>query len=298
MSLDLLVKIALVLSIFLSMFGLGLAKRKDALLYLFKNPSLLARSLFSMYVIVPLFALAVARAFNLPAAVEASLVALAVSPVSPLVPSKELKAGARDVYAIGLLGLTALLSVALVPSAIHVMGRTFGVSAQVAPAQIAKVVSATVLVPLILGIVVRRVSRSFAERLIHRTELVASVLLGIGALPLMIRVAPAMGSLIGDGTLVAITGVVLVGLAIGHLMGGPTAQDRLVLAMSNACRHPAVALTAASVAAPQQRVAGAILLYLLISSVGALAYPRFLQHRAEREAEMPLPFPPPHRRKP
>jgi BASS family bile acid:Na+ symporter len=297
MSVQLVVKIVLVLSIFLSMFGLGLATRRGALLYLFRHPALLARSLVSMYALVPLFALTLATGFDLHPALQAALVALAVSPVSPLIPGKELKAGGRDAYAIGLLAITALLSVALVPLAIQLMGRAFGVSPAVPPAEVAKVVLATVLVPLALGILVRRLARSFAERITHRTQVVAMVLLALGALPLLIKVAPAMGRLIGDGTVVAITGMVAAALGIGHLLGGPAPQDRMVLAMSNASRHPAVALTAAAVAAPEQRVAGAILLYLLISSVGAAFYARVLQHRGAREAEMPLPFPPPHRRK-
>jgi BASS family bile acid:Na+ symporter len=213
---------------------------------------------------------------------------LAVSPVSPLIPGKELKAGGRDAYAIGLLAVTALLAVALVPASLHLMGRAFGIAPRVPAGEVAKVVLATVLVPLALGILVRRVAHAFAERITHRTQLVATVLLALGALPLLIKVAPDAGNLIGGGTLLATLGMVVAGLGVGHLLGGPAAQDRTVLAMSTASRHPAVALTAATIAAPELRVAGAILLYLLISSVGAEVYARVLQQPGG-EAEMPLP---------
>jgi BASS family bile acid:Na+ symporter len=292
------VPILLQISIALSMFGLGLATRRGALLYLFRNPGQLLRSLVSMYLVMPLIALTLIAAFDFHPALEVALVALSVSPVSPLIPGKELKAGGRDAYAIGLLAITALLAVALVPAAIALMGRAFGVSPWVPPVSIAKVVLITVLAPLSAGILVRRLARSLAERITHLTQVSAGVLLALSALVLLIVVAPAIVRLIGDGAVLAIAAVVLVGLIIGHRLGGPAPEDRTVLAMSTVSRHPAVALAAAAAAAPQQALTGAaVVLYLLISSLGAAVYARFLQHRGAREVELPLPFPPPPRRK-
>jgi BASS family bile acid:Na+ symporter len=51
-----------------------------------------------------------------------------------------------------------------------------------------------------------------------------------------------------------------VGLIVGHLMGGPDPEHSIVLALSTACRHPAIALSIAAANFPDQRFGGTILL--------------------------------------
>ena len=76
-----------------------------------------------------------------------------------------------------------------------------------------------------------------------------------------------MLSLIGNGSLLALAAFVAVGLAAGHLLGGPNAADRLVLALSTATRHPVIALTVAKANFPDEPLLGAtVLLYLLVGT--------------------------------
>jgi BASS family bile acid:Na+ symporter len=71
-------------------------------------------------------------------------------------------------------------------------------------------------------------------------------------------------------------------LAIGHLLGGPERETSLVLGMSCACRHPAIAFAIASANFPDQRFGGAIILYLLLSLVIGVPYVRWNRSRIER----------------
>jgi bile acid:Na+ symporter, BASS family len=67
--------------------------------------------------------------------------------------------------------------------------------------------------------------------------------------------------------------IVLIGLAAGHLLGGPNPHHRTVLALSTATRHPGVAIAIAHTNFPEQKLAlAAILLYLLISGVVTIPY--------------------------
>ena len=67
----------------------------------------------------------------------------------------------------------------------------------------------------------------------------------------------------------------LVGLAVGHLLGGPDPDDRTVLALATCARHPAVALTMTYRNADQPGVLAAVLVVLLVASLVSLPYVRW-----------------------
>jgi bile acid:Na+ symporter, BASS family len=273
MDLETLIPLILKTSIFMTVFGLALNATMDDALYLFRRPSELVRSLLSMNVIMPLFATALAVAFNLHPAVEIALITLAVSPVPPILPKKELKAGGHASYAIGLLVAAGVLAIVFVPMAVDLLGRGFGISTHISVATIAQLVLFTVLLPLAAGIAVRHFAPAFADRIARLISLVAAVLLIASALPILYVASSAMASLIGNGTIVAIAAFVIFGLTVGHLLGGPEAEDRTVLALSTASRHPGIALAIASASFPGQKlVLGAVLLYLIVNLVVSLPY--------------------------
>jgi BASS family bile acid:Na+ symporter len=80
-------------------------------------------------------------------------------------------------------------------------------------------------------------------------------------------------SLVGNGSIVAMAAFVVIGLAVGHALGGPSAEHRLVLALSTASRHPAIALAIAKANFPDEPHLGAtIILYLLVSLLIGVPY--------------------------
>ncbi len=278
MDLATLILLALKTSILLTVFGLALEATMDDALYLFRRPSKLVRSLLSMNVIMPLFAAALVAVFNLVQAVEIALITLAVSPVPPILPKKQVKAGGRGSYAIGLLVAAAVLAIVFVPLTIDLLGRVFDRPVQISVATIAKLVLTTVLLPLAAGIAVHHFAPAFAERIAKPLSLVAAVMLIGGALPVVFTAWPAITSLIGNGTILAIEAFVVVGLAAGHLLGGPAPEDRTVLAFSTASRHPGIALAIASANAPGQKlVLAAVLLYLIVNAAVSIPYKKWQQ---------------------
>ena len=104
--------LAFQLAILGTVFGFGLKSTPDNLLYLVRRPGLLVRSVLAVLVVMPVLAVLLVKAFDFRQAVEVVLVALAVSPVPPLLPLKESKAGGRRSYGLGLmvfLGLVAIV---------------------------------------------------------------------------------------------------------------------------------------------------------------------------------------------
>lgn len=68
----------------------------------------------------------------------------------------------------------------------------------------------------------------------------------LAVVALLAAVWRVVWSAIGEGALVAIVIFVLAGLVAGHVLGGPQPEHSVVLALSSACRHPAIALSLAS----------------------------------------------------
>jgi BASS family bile acid:Na+ symporter len=184
-----------------------------------------------------------------------------------------MKAGGRSSYAIGLLVAVSLLAIVIVPVAVAVLGRALSIPMHMPPAAVVRLVFLTVLVPMAVGVGVRHVAPGIAERIADPVSRAATVLLVISILPVAFILWPAMVSLVGNGTLLAIGAFTLAGLAAGHLLGGPDPDDCTVLALATAFRHPGVAVAFANVNFPgETRVPAAVLLYLIVSTIVSIPY--------------------------
>lgn len=268
MSLATLIPLALKASIVLNVFILGLGTRPVDATSLFRKPGKLMRSLLSMNILMPLVVAVGVALFKLHPAVEIALLALAVSPIPPLLPKKSMKAGGESSYAFGLLVAMGLLSIVFVPLAVALFGKFFGRPALMPPLAIVKLVLTTVIVPLAAGMLVRRVAPGFSDKMSKPVSIGATVLLLASVLPILFTAWPAIVSLIGNGTILALLTFILVGLAAGYLIGGPDPEDRTVLSFATAFRHPGIAIAIATANFPGQKlIPAAVLLYLLLGAI-------------------------------
>jgi BASS family bile acid:Na+ symporter len=273
--------LGLKISVVLLVFSIGLESSHKDIVYLFRRPGQLLRSILSMNILMPVLAASIALNFDLRPPVKIALVALAISPVPPLLPKRQAKAGATGAYAIGLLFAMALLSIAFIPIAIEVLDVFSAHSLHMPFFAVAKLVLLTVLVPLSAGVLVRARAAGFAARIARPVSLVSAIALFGGLLPVLFKSMPAIVSLLGNGTVLVFVVFVVVGLAVGHFLGGPASEDRPVLALATASRHPAIAATIAISNFPQQKmVFPAILLYLLLNIIICLPYMVWLKRRA------------------
>jgi bile acid:Na+ symporter, BASS family len=286
MTLATLLPLAIQLSIGLLVFSIALDATVGDVTYLLRRPKLLIRSLLSMFGVMPLFAAVLAASFDLTPVVKGALVLLAVSPLPPIFPKKALKAGGEQSYTIGLLVAATLFSIVFIPVAMKLLERAFDVPLQMRAAQVLPLVLWTLLLPLTLGVVVHRLAPGFAERIARPVGMFAGILLLVMLIPILIKVWPAMMSLIGNGTILAMVAFVAVGLVAGHWLGGPDPGDRTVLALSSATRHPGIAIAIAHANFPDQKLApAAILLYLLVSIIAAKPYLVW----TKRRRQVPIP---------
>ena len=272
MELKQIIVLGLQLSIVCTVLGFGLRATLADLTYLVRRPRLLARSLLAVYVLMPLVVIALDLAFDFRRPVEVLLVALAISPLPPLLPRKEAGAGGQVSYGLGLMAVLAIASIALVPLSLEILQRLFGRELGVPIGTLAGIVVKTTLGPLLAGVAFRRLMPEAADRLAKPVTILGAVVLAVGALVLVAGSLSAIWDAIGDGTLLAMAMVSVAGLAIGHFLGGPHPNHSVVLALATACRHPAIALTIATTNFPDHRYGGILLLYLVVSAIVAIPY--------------------------
>jgi Sodium Bile acid symporter family len=160
-------------------------ERCKDLLYLLRRPGLLLRSLIAVFVIMPVVAVVLDLTFDFRPTVEVVLVALALSPVPPILPKKETKLGGNASYALGLMAILSLLSIVAAPLAVELLGRFFGRSYGMAPGAIARVVLTASILPLIAGMAVRALVPGIADRIEKPVGPVARVLLPVAVLALV-----------------------------------------------------------------------------------------------------------------
>ena len=258
------------LSIVAAAFGCGLKATTADVSDPMRQPEPLGRSLLAMFVIVPVVAVALVHAFDFPQGAEVALIALAISPLAALIPGNLIKAGRRPSCAVAPMATVALLSIAIVPLLAVLISRYLGPPFVVSPLRVAGVIAATVLLPLVAGMVIRGLRPALADRIALPAALLGTVVLRLATLALLVTSLHAVWALIANGTVIAVAVLVVVGFAAGHLLGGPDPDGRTVLALASGFRHPAVAI--AAVGASDPHFAAAIVLYLLLGDIVGLPY--------------------------
>jgi BASS family bile acid:Na+ symporter len=275
-----LVLLAIVLSILCTVFGFGLKAAWEDLLYLPRRPALLLRSLLSVTVLMPIVALLLVRTFDFQHEVEVALVALAISPLPPLLPNRLGKAAGHAAYGISLMATLGVLAIVTVPLTLELIGALVDRPLGIAPSAIASKVLTMIIAPLVAGLLVRAWLPAVASRIERPVELVAKLLLPLAVLALLSAVLPAIWALVGNGTVLAMVAFVAIGLLVGHVVGGPDPEKATVLAIASACRHPAIALSIASANFPDERFGATIVLFLIVSALACLPYIAWQKRRA------------------
>jgi len=272
-----LISLGIQVSMGLMVFCVGLHARTEDIVYLLRKPGQLVRSLVAMNVIMPAVAVVIALEFSgLDRSLKIALIALSVAPIPPILPGTQVKAGGRSSYVVGLLAIAALVSIVSVPVTAAFIGRIFGEDVRTDPAAIAWVVATSLLGPIVAGIVVERFAPALAARIARPVSLFATVLLVVCFLPVLLKIWPAIVASFGNFTLLTIGVFVAIGLAVGHLLGGPAREDRSVLALATASRHPGVALAVAHDTSSLLPVLAVVLVCLVVGALFGAVYTKWI----------------------
>jgi BASS family bile acid:Na+ symporter len=245
-------------------FAVGIDAAPADVAWLWRRPGLLLRSLFVLFLAVPIVAVVLARVLPLAPAVWVGLVisALSVGPVAALRRARAFDAD--DNYALSLNVTLLLAGIPFLPLAFALVGALFGHRVSIGVGSIAGVILLLQLLPLVLGLAVARRWPTLAGRLRKPVTWVGNGLLLVVVLVALVVLARPMLQIGGTGFL-AMGLLALASVALGHLFGGPDDGSRLVLASFGALRFPALSLLLASTIREGRRVVPVVLAYFLVT---------------------------------
>ena len=258
-------------SIVALVFGVGLSGRSRDMLFIACRPRLLLRALVAMNVLIPLVTLSALSALRMPSSVVIGAALLAISPAASLLPRKEVDIGSRSELMLACSVLGALLAIVSVPLWLSVIGQFLIADATIAPVAVTRLVSVLFLLPLSLGIMLRRLAPTLMVRASGPVIVIADgLLLGV-LVALAVGALPAFRQL-GGGFLLAMAVLSACTVLIGHFAGGHEAPDRSVLAVLAGVRHPGLALLIARYNFEGDLVLAAVVASFLIGALVTLPY--------------------------
>jgi bile acid:Na+ symporter, BASS family len=279
------------LSLFTVMLALGVGLPLQAFRSWRRTWPLVLRLELATCLLVPLLAgllLLTPPAEQLSVEVRTAIALMAACPSAPLILRKAAKTGG-DASLAGLLQVVAaLLAILTVPVLANAAEAVFGVRGwDVLPRDVAAQVAKVQLLPLLLGLTLRRIWPEPIRRLQGPLDRLANGLLLVLVLAILIRTAPklatfAAANLAGMGLMVL---VVAASLALGYGLGGAGAEQKLTAALVTSMRNPGLALLLANTYAPERPgLKLGILTYLLITVLLSVPVVR-LRKRASAEVD-------------
>jgi BASS family bile acid:Na+ symporter len=262
--------------------AIGMTAVTDDIVYLWRRPVLLVKSIIAMYVVMPAVAVLMSYVLDLPVQTELALVILAICAGAPLLPRKLIKFGGDPSYVFSLIVSTSLLAIVTVPASLHLLAGTISLDTPaVTPTHVAGVIMKTFLLPLGIGMLLRWVAPTLAERIGEPLLKIASIVMGICAIVALMASFRLVFE-VGLPSVLAFAAFTFAAILAGHFFGGPDPSDRTSLAIACASRHIGLALLIAANARDQHALA-LVVAYLLASAVVSIPYVLWIRKRRKRQ---------------
>jgi bile acid:Na+ symporter, BASS family len=283
MTVEQLILILLQATLFTSALNLGFGATRFELSFLFRRPGLFARTFLAMYVVVPVVTAVILILVPLPAGVKTAVILLSISPIAITLPFKMEARGANPAYAYSLLIGMSLISVVTVPVSLTILtALPLAHDASIPPIEVVKIIAKTILIPLILGAIIRRFAPQWAERFSKSINAVVGKVTMAALLALLVL---NLNGIMEAGVLSYIVIFVLaaVSLAAGHLLGGPAFGDRAALAMASSQRQMGIATLIAAINFPAAVTIDVIVIYLIVSIVATIPYMKWCKKQLAQQ---------------
>jgi bile acid:Na+ symporter, BASS family len=267
------IKIIAPLSVALIVFAQGLKISSAEVINYFKEkPWLIARSLVAVLILVPAAALAIILLLKPSAGVAIGLAILVACPPAPLMLKTTSNLGKGSAAYMASLHLSlALLAFITVPGILYLISLPLGFQAQVNMIKMLMVLGRTILVPIILGMIVRSYFPDFADKFGPKLDKTGAIGLLLVVLIALVKFFPALLNMDAWSYLVIVL-VSVAALAIGHFSGPLDPKERTVLAVESGVRHPALAITIAASNFTHEKALPVLVPCVLVFIILAICY--------------------------
>jgi BASS family bile acid:Na+ symporter len=240
------------LTLFCTMFALGLSLELEALQRWIRRPAFPVRVVLCSCLLVPLVGLLLLQlpwSWAIPQPERTALALMAICPSAPLALRKSHKSGGDRQLAALVQISAALCAIATVPLLAVLFRQSFSVSGwEVKPIEIALQVGRAQVVPVLLAVGLRQWRPGLANWLETPLDRLANTLLALLAGAILIKTGPLLiATLLSKLTAMLFMALLVVAsLAIGWALSGDNASHRITTSLVTAMRNPGLALLLAS----------------------------------------------------
>ncbi|MDA8405811.1 MAG: sodium dependent transporter [Deltaproteobacteria bacterium] len=265
------------MTIFSLMLAMGVSHSFQQLTSLWRRPELLLRSLLAVIVLVPLVVGLLLWGFNLSPAVATGLAVLAAAPGAPLTYKRSQMAGGDPTYTASLQLTLVLLAVVITPLILAIFRALFELPGlRLTPFEVARQVARVTFLPVITGLLIQRFAPRLTDVIINPLRMLANILFIVlfVVLIILLVLSPDFRMMLNLGGLSSVVIIIMVGgsLAIGHLLGGPSREQRSVLAIASVARNVGLALFIAELSDYAQNFIPTLFAYMILGSLVAVPY--------------------------
>jgi BASS family bile acid:Na+ symporter len=273
-----LINILVLVTLIEMMLAVGLGVTFDELFNITRSWRLVIRALLANYVWVPGLTVALLLLLGTDPMVAVGFLILAVCPGAPFGPPCTAIARGNTALSVGVMVILAASSALVAPLMLYALLLVMpaapaadgaGTIAEIDAVQIVRTLLVTQLLPLAVGLAMRRYLPAIAAR-VHRPANAIGGILGLIAIALILVVqfdtmmAIRLGGLIGMLVLLAGT------LAGGWLLGGPGSSNRRAMALTTSLRNVGVGLVIVTSAFPGSAAATAVIAFGIVEILGSL----------------------------
>ncbi|MGC2060814.1 MAG: bile acid:sodium symporter [Candidatus Sulfotelmatobacter sp.] len=263
-----------------SMLAVGLSLTVGQIVAPLRNGKLVFLALLANFVLMPLGALAIARILRLDEPLGIALLLLGAAAGAPFLPKLAGIAKGNLAFAVGLMVLLMVLTVAYMPLVLPLLLE--GVSVE--PMKIARSLVLLMLLPLGAGLALNARFRSIAERMRAPLNRISSLSLVLLIVLLLVTNIQNVISLFGTRGILASILFLLAGAGIGWLLGGPGLGTKGVLSLATAQRNIAAAL----VVGGKDFDAKVLVMIVVVAVVGLLILMPLARVFGTRSAQTPV----------
>lgn len=221
-----------------SMLAVGVSLTVSQIMAPLRNVRLVCLSLLANFVLVPLSAIAIARLLRLDQPLAIGLTLLGAAAGAPFLPKLAGVAKGNLAFAVGLMVLLMVLTVAYMPLVLPLLLE--GVS--VDPLKIARSLFLLMLLPLGVGLALKARVEVIADKVRAPLNRISSLALALLIILLLVTNIKNVVSLFGTRGIFASVLFLAAGAGIGWVLGGPGPGTRGVLSLGTAQRNIAAAL--------------------------------------------------------
>ena len=264
------------LTIFALMFSMAIRWTFEDVVWLVQQPSLLLRSLLSVFIAVPLLGALTMLIPGLTVAQHIGIWAMIACPGAPMIPFKSLQAGGNAKFVASLQFTVCILAIISIPLTVLILAQFSPNQAWLSPQEIAQQVFFTQVLPMGIGVLLAQYSPKLAEDLVEPVNKIAKFML---LLVVIILLAVTLEKVLNAGfsAYLAMGFISIASLACGHFLGGPQPETQTVLAYATTTRNAGLAILLVSLNFPnldyiKGGIINTLITYALIAGVVSIPY--------------------------